>query len=345
MKAIQIILFQAKKQKVKDLCDHLSKSIETGEPFYKVAAKLPKIFTVFDVAILEMWDATGQIGRSFEIIATKEEREADLSRKIKAALIYPMTIVFVAVSMVTVIMTYVVPKIEGMYREANVNLPGITQWLIDVSHFIQNNLLLLVILIGWGIIGGMYALKNRIARKWFDTNILKIFLFGNIIKKRVLITFCEFLSTLLNSGILINKALLIVKNGIGNVYYEDEIMQIIEEIKAGKTLSSTMWSDLIERQSGDLSAPENKAALELAIRRNDFFPIELWTAVKIGEQTGTLGKMLDRVSARYNKEVDGVIKNLSAMLEPIIIMVLGVVVGTMILAIMLPFFNMVNVVK
>lgn len=161
----------------------------------------------------------------------------------------------------------------------------------------------------------------------------------------MLITFCEILSTLLSSGILINKALLIVKNGIGNVHYEDEVLKIIEEIKSGKTLSTSMGGDLMERQGTDLTIGENKAAFDLALRRSVFFPIELSTAVKIGEQTGTLGKMLEKVSSRYEKEVDNVIKNLSAMLEPVIIMILGVVVGTMILAIMLPFFNMVNVVK
>lgn len=168
----------------------------------------------------------------------------------------------------------------------------------------------------------MFALRNRAFRTKFDTKILRVFIFGNILKKRALITFCEFLATLLNSGILINKALLIVRNGIGNLSYEDEIITIIDEIKSGKTLSSAMGSDLIERKGSDLSDPENKAAFDIALRRSEFFPIELSTAVKIGEQTGTLGKMLERVSTRYDKEIDGVIKNLSAMLEPIIIMVL-----------------------
>jgi type IV pilus assembly protein PilC len=233
-----------------------------------------------------------------------------------------MTIVFVAIAMITVIMTFVIPKIEGMYKEANVNLPGITQGLIDTSHFIKDNLFLILVVFGGAVIGGMFALKNRAVRKWFDGKILHTFIFGNILRKQVLITFCEFLSTLLSAGILINKALLIVRNGIGNLSYEDEILTVIEEIKSGKTLSSTMGSDLIERKNTDLTQIENKLAFENALRRSEFFPIELGTAVKIGEQTGTLGKMLDRVSTRYNKEVDGIIKNLSAMLEPVIILVL-----------------------
>jgi type IV pilus assembly protein PilC len=177
MKALQIILFQSKKTAIKQLTEFLIRSIESGESFFRVAAKLPRVFSVFDVAILEMGDATGQIGKSFEIIATKEEREADLVRKIKSALIYPMTIIFVAIAMVTTIMTYVVPKIEGMYREANVNLPGITQGLIDVSHFIRSNLLLLVFGISGFIIGGMFALRQRHFRKWFDDKILYVFIF------------------------------------------------------------------------------------------------------------------------------------------------------------------------
>ncbi len=345
MKSLQIILFQAKKWNIRSLSEFLATSISAGEPLYAIASRLPKVFSVFDVAILEMGDATGQIGKSLEIIYEKEEKEAELGRKIRQALIYPAAIVCVAVAMITIIMTFVIPKIEGMYREANVSLPGITQVLINTSRFMRENLLYGIILFGIIMAAGLFALRDRRVKKLFDEKILWIYIFGNIMRKKILIVFWEFLSTLLGSGILINKGLLIVRNAVWNVYYEDEIDAVIEEIKAGKTLSSAMWSDLIERKSSDLSLPENKEALKLAERRNKFFPIELSTAVKIWEQTGNLAKMLERVSNRYDKEVDNIIKNISAMLEPAIIIVLGVVVGTIVMAIMLPFFNMMNVVK
>jgi len=345
MKSLQIILFQAKKWNIRSLSEFLATSISDGEPLYIIASRLPKVFSVFDVAILEMGDATGQIGKSLEIIYEKEEKEAELGRKIRQALIYPAAIVCVAVAMITIIMTFVIPKIEGMYREANVSLPRITQVLINTSRFMRENLFYGIILLGIIITTGLFALRDRRVKKLFDEKILWIFIFGNIMRKKVLIVFWEFLSTLLGSGILINKGLLIVRNAVDNAYYEDEIDAVIEEIKAGRTLSSAMWSDLIERKSSDLSIPENKEALKIAERRNKFFPIELSTAVKIWEQTGNLAKMLERVSNRYDKEVDNIIKNISAMLEPAIIIVLGVVVGTIVMAIMLPFFNMMNVVK
>ena len=345
IKALQIILFQAKNTNLKKLSEFLIISIESGESFFQISAKLPKIFNVFDVAILEMWDATGQIGKSFEIIVEKEERESELTKKIKQALIYPIAIILVAVIMIIIIMTYVIPKIEWIYKEANVNLPQLTQILIWISHFLCDNLFLIILVIGVFFIGCLVALKDRRVRKWFDTHILDIFIFGNIIQKRILITFCEFLSTLLSAGVLINKSLLIVKNGIGNIYYEDEITLIIEEIKSGKTLSTSLGSDILEKQWNNMDTWDNKIATDLSIHHSNFFPIELSTAVKIGEQTGTLGKMLERVSSRYNKEVDNIIKNISAMLEPIIIVVLWIIVGTIVLAIMLPFFNMVNVIK
>ena len=345
IRALQIGLFQAKKPNIRRLYEFLISSLESGETFFRVAARLPKVFSVFDVALLEMGDATGQIGRSLDTIFAKEEREADLRRKIKQALIYPISVIGIALGMICTIMTYVIPKIEGMYKEANVNLPALTQALIDSSRFIRGNLPILLGGIGILVFSVIFVLRDRRVKKWFDLHVLRVYLFGNILQKKTLITFCEFLAILLHAGILINKALLIVKNGIGNVAYEDEIDAILEEIKSGKTLSGSLGGNLIEYKQSNLAIPANRNALDLAIRRNEFFPIELSTAVKIGEQTGMLGRMLERISIRYDKEVENIVKNLSAMLEPAIIMILGIVVGTMILAIMLPFFNMVNVIK
>lgn len=119
-----------------------------------------------------MGDATGQIGKSLEIIYEKEEKEAELGRKIRQALIYPAAIVCVAVAMITIIMTFVIPKIEGMYREANVSLPGITQVLINTSRFMRENLLYGIILFGIIMAAGLFALRDRRVKKLFDEKIL-----------------------------------------------------------------------------------------------------------------------------------------------------------------------------
>lgn len=168
-------------------------------------------------------------------------------------------------------------------------------------------------------------------------------MYGPILRKKILVAYCEFLSSLLISGIVINKALLIVKNGLGNRYYAAEIDEILDDVKGGKPLSASMGGEYTEKRiRGEHITPAEEAKFA---RKLECFPIELSTAVKVGEQTGMLGKMLERAAKRYTREIDSLVRNLSSALEPAVIVCVGGIVGTIVLAIMMPFFNMVNVVK
>lgn len=191
------------------------------------------------------------------------------------------------------------------------------------------------------IIGFIFALRNPRFRYGFDRYILTIPIFGSLIRKKILIIFTEFLATLLNAGILINRSLSIVRTGMENTYYETEIDAIILDIKAGKTLSAALGGEYIERKIRGETIGDNEVGFK---RRIACFPIELSMSVKIGEQTGSLAHMLEKIAVRYNKDVDATIKGLSSMIEPIIIIGIGGIVGVIIMAIMLPFFNMVNVI-
>ncbi|MDQ1344309.1 MAG: hypothetical protein QG650_1029, partial [Patescibacteria group bacterium] len=321
----------------------LKREIEGGANMAKTTARLPKVFTPFDVAMFEMGEATGKIGRVLEIVTEREEKSLELSRKVKQALIYPIAIAVIAVSMIAVIMTYVVPKIEGIYREANANLPALTMAVIGMSRFLRGyGIFLLVLLFIASVIVPM-VLRNPAVRLKFDESVLRIPIFGSILRKKILVSFCEFLGSLLSSGIVINRALTIVKAGVGNRYYEAEIEAMLQDVKTGKPLSSCMGGEYTERKIRGEKIPADEETRYL--RKIECFPIELSTAVKVGESTGTLAKMLDKASGRYNREIDSLVKNLSSMLEPVVIVGVGGIVGTIVLAIMLPFFNMVNVIR
>lgn len=166
------------------------------------------------------------------------------------------------------------------------------------------------------IAGFLFALRNPRFRYEFDRRILSFPIFGNILRKKILIVFTEFLATLLNAGILINRSLSIVRTGMDNKYYEREIDAILSDIKAGKTLSSALGGEYIERKIRGEVIGKDEVGFK---RRVDCFPIELSMSVKIGEQTGSLARMLEKMAVRYNKEVDVTIKGLSSMIEPIII--------------------------
>lgn len=180
----------------------------------KTASELPGVFSTFDVAMFEMGEATGKIGKVLEIVTEREEKSLELNRKVRQALIYPVAIAVVAVAMIAVIMTYVVPKIEGIYREAHANLPALTTAVIWTSRFLRGYGILLLV---FGFLAAMtvpIALKKPAIRMQFDEMILRIPVFGTILRKKILVSYCEFLASLLTSGIVINRALGIVKSGL-----------------------------------------------------------------------------------------------------------------------------------
>ena len=340
IQALDIIAFQSKNKKIDKVLEIMKSYISAGENFFKVALKLQSVFNVFDAAMIEAWEATWQVWKAFEIIVQKEEKEYDLKKKVKQALIYPIAIVIVTFAMLTVIMTYVIPKIKWIYKDANVNLPGLTSAIIDISDFFVANIVFIIITILVLILIVMQAYKKVPKFKFeVDKNVLRIPIFWEIIKKKILVHFADFLSILLLSGITINKSLLIIKNAMDNSYYSKEVENILEKVKAWMTISSAMWVEVLESVKKEWKKEQRKVKLSPA------FPIEMSTSVKIWEQTWSLARMLQKTSTRYTKEIDNIVKNLSTLLEPIIIVVIWVIVWTIIMAILLPFLNMANVVK
>lgn len=343
IRSLQIIYFQSQNPRLQKISLFLKKKLESGGNIAKTAGEIPEVFSAFDVAMFEMGEATGKIGEAIEIVTEREEKGLELSRKVRQALIYPAAIAAIATAMIAIIMTYVVPKIEGIYREANANLPLITTVVIAMSRFLRDYGAAVVLASVAAGAGFLLALKDPRFRMRFDEAVLRLPVFGGIMRKKILVSYCEFLSSLLLSGIVINRALAIVRNGLGNRYYESMLDAMLEDVKTGRPLSSSMGGEYTERKirgesMGTAEEREFKKKIEC-------FPIELSTAVKVGEQTGTLARMLAKSGKRYGREIDALVKNLSSMLEPIVIVGVGGIVGTIVLAIMLPFFNMANVVR
>lgn len=278
VRALQIIYFQSQDKHIQEMSMYFKTSIEAGQGIVQVATSLPKVFSSFDCAMFEMGDATGKIGQVVMLIVEREEKQMDLESKIKQALIYPFSIVLVAIAMIVTIMVYVVPKIEKIYRESHVNLPPLTQAIINMSHGIRDYgfFILAFFLFSAGL--WVMALKNPKIRYEYDKRLFLIPIFGSLFRKKILIIWTEFLATLLSSGILINRSLSIVRTGMENTYYEKEIDQILSEIKIGKSLSAALGGEYIEKKIRGESLGNEESFFK---QRIDCFPIELSMAVKI----------------------------------------------------------------
>lgn len=326
--SFKIMSYQVKNKKLKTIITDSLANLSKWKNLQQIFSLFPKTFNSFDISIIQMWEATWELDKSIEIIKVKEVKNKELKWKIIWSLIYPIIIVTLSIAMIFVFMIYVIPRIEWMYADAKVNLPDLTQFVINSSEFIQVNLVLILAWL-WLFILIMKLLKtSKFTKIYWDNFILRIPIFGILIKKWILAIFTNSLWTLLEKWVIINKALEISSKSLENSYYEKKMREIISEISRWKTLSSLMWINEIKNW-----------------KENFYFPIELSSIVRIWEQTWKLPSLLQKISKKFNKEIDNITSNLSTAIEPIVIIVVWLIVWTLIMAIMLPFFNMVNVIQ
>lgn len=325
--SLNIIFHQTKNEKIKEFLKDILTNINKWIPLKDSLKNYNNVFSQFDISIIEMWEVTWKLWDSIDIIRDKEEKNHDIKTKIKWALTYPIIIIILSIWMILTFMLYVIPKIQKMYKDAKVNLPDLTQFVIDISKFLQKNILELSFGVILLIILFITFKNHKKTKIIFDKYVLKLPLFWWLIRKKILSIFCRTLWTLLSNWILINKSLEIAKTTVENSYYEKEIDKVIKWVSAWTQLSKLMWIELLDKN-----------------KESDYFPIELASVVKIWEETWNLSKLLIKISYKFSKELDNVVKNLQTAIEPVVIIWVWIIIWTLIMAIMLPFFNMVNVI-
>lgn len=325
--SLSILLFQTKNKDIKYVLETTLKDISKWKKLEDCLKNFPKSFNNFDIYMVRMWEVTGKVAQALETIKEREEKNAELKTKVIWALIYPAIIVSLSIAMIIGFMLFVIPRVQKMYADAKVSLPDLTQNVIDASVFLQENYILLMALLIITIVWIMTFKKHPVTQIYYDYLVLKIPIFWPLMRKKILAIFSHTLGTLLQNGIMINEALDITKKSLDNTYYEKRIEHIWEELSEWIALSESMW---IKKLKDSLEDP--------------YFPLELASIVKIWEQTGKLPNLLIKISQKFNKEIDIIVKWLSTAIEPIVIIAVWAIVGTMVMAILLPFFNMVNVV-
>ena len=325
--SFKIIMYQTRDKKMKLLYKTMVENLNKWDSLKDIFSKYKNIFNIFDLSIIEMWELTWKLWDSIETIKIKEEKSKELKSKIIWALIYPIVIIALSIGMILVFMIYVIPKITDMYKDAKVNLPKLTETVIDISNFLQKNVFEIIALFILFIVIFITFKNHKKTKIYFDKAILHLPIFWPLIQKKILSLFTSSLAILLNSWVIINKSLEISSRALDNDYYEKALRKVIKDVSMWKTLSSCMWID--EIQTG---------------KQNFLFPIELASVVKIWEETWKLSYLLKRISWKYTKEIDELVKWMQTAIEPIVIVVVWWIIWTLIMAIMLPFFNMVNVI-
>jgi len=306
--------------KMRELMLAIAADIEAGTSLSAALAKYPKYFDELYVSLVATGEQSGKLEDLLHRVATYKEKTEELKRKVKKALMYPAAVVVAAIAVTTILMVFVIPKFKGFYADFGATLPAFTRWVIAISDSMTHiGWLYLLIIIG--IIVGIVAGRRRSPafHRFQDRMMLKIPVIGMIMKKSAVARFARTLSIVQAAGVPMVEGLVTVANATGNVIYQEAVLRVSKQVATGQRIARAM-------------------------DETNVFPGVVTQMISIGEESGEIDKMASKVAEFYEIEVDTLVDGLSQLLEPLIMAVLGVVVGALVIAMYLPIFNLGNVV-
>lgn len=320
VQAIEMIGKGHDKEKMRELMNELYGEVSAGSPLADTLRKHPQYFDDLYCDLVASGEMSGSLDSIYDRIALYKEKAEALKAKIKKALTYPTIVVLVCIVVTAILLLYVVPSFEEIFQNFGAELPAFTQLVIGLSNWLQAYFLAILgslILGGWGF--KQLHLRYKSVRDKSDTLLLKLPIVGLILNKAAVARYARTLSTTFAAGVPLIDALDSAAGASGNAVYRDAILSIKQEVAAG-------------------------IQLNVAMRLTNQFPDMVNQMVAIGEEAGALDDMLAKVANIYEAEVDDLVDNLSAMLEPLIMVVLGTIVGGLIVSMYLPIFQMGQVV-
>ncbi|MDD4530093.1 MAG: type II secretion system F family protein [Candidatus Gracilibacteria bacterium] len=329
--ALGIAEKQIHNAKLRLIVGEMRSNLNYGLSLSDTLKQFKKYFDPMIIALVEVGEKTGSLPRVLTELEATLLESIEIKAKIKGAMIYPVILVTLAISMVIFMLTFVLPKVTDSFIKSDVPIPGLTQAVMNISSFLIGHGVLLFFLLIVSVVGGYFLSKTRVGQLFFHYIKLKIPVFGHIEKQNNIIFFINSLSLLLNSGVLMLEALETTANIVPNIYYKRDVIRIKNEVETGIKLSNAMG----------LTVGNNKDFIFI----NSLFSEELVHMVSVGEETGTISKNIQKVGINYTKELKRYIANLMTALEPFIIVFIGALIGTIIIAIMLPFFSLTKVVQ
>jgi len=319
--SLSVLIAQTKNQLLKQTLAQIREQVNEGKSLTQGMLNFPRIFPPFYVNMIRAGESSGTINLVLERLADFSENQQALMSKIRSALAYPIIMLFIGSAVIFLLMTFVVPKITGIFTDMHQTLPLITVVLIGISNFLKSFWWLILILLAAAIAAFKYMTTGTEAgKRLWDTAKLKIPVWGQVNRKIAIARFCRTLATLLQSGVPLLSSMEIVRNVVNNILIGEAISKASKDVEEGKGLSGPLT------QSG-------------------LFPPMVTEMVAVGEQSGTLEKMLNRVATAYETESQSDIMVMTSLLEPLMILVMGLVVGFIVISILLPIFEMNQLVR
>jgi type IV pilus assembly protein PilC len=317
LRGLRVLEKQERNAALKRILGELATSIEGGSTFSEALAQHPKVFNRLFVNMVKAGELGGVLEVVLKRLAEFSEKAQKIKGKVKAALFYPVAVLIVAVGIMILLMTFVVPKFKDVFGGMGITLPGFTVFVLAVSDLIKNNILGTMGALAVLVVIFLLFIKTKFGRHVWDKFKLKMPPTGQVVTKVSISRFTRTLGTLVSSGVPILQALTIVKETAGNVILANAVAKVHESVKEGETITAPLEASRV-------------------------FPPMVISMVDVGEQTGALPEMLLKIADNYDEEVDNAVAAMTSLLEPIMIVFLAVIVGSIVIAMFLPLIAMIT---
>jgi type IV pilus assembly protein PilC len=320
VQAFEIVGNGSEKPSMQKLVLDVKAEVEGGTSLHEALGKHPLYFDDLYVNLVEAGEHAGALETLLDKIATYKEKTEALKKKVKKALFYPAAVLAVAVIVTVVLLIFVIPQFESLYKGFGADLPAFTQAVINLSRFVQNNGVYIAIAAGVAVYAFIYFKKrSKALREFRDRASLNVPVIGPILNKSAIARYARTLSTMFSAGVPLVEALDSVAGATGNIVYEKAVLKMRDEVSTGQRLQRSMEA-------------------------TGLFPNMVNQMIAVGEESGSLDEMSAKVATFYEAEVDNAVDAMSSLLEPLIMAILGVLVGSLVIAMYLPIFKLGSVV-
>lgn len=314
-RALSVIDRQSKNPRLKGVMSDIRDRIQKGEQFNEALAKHGDIFDNLYVAMVKAGEESGGLSDTLKVLSVQMERSSSLKKKIKGAMMYPSIVLIIMVIIGVLMMIFVMPSITGTFKKLDVDLPATTEALIAMSDFMVAHTLLVLVGMVSAIVGFIYFLKTKLGKIIFHWLIIRLPVIGTMVKETNAARTARTLSALLVSGVDVIRALNITEEVVQNIYYKPIIREAANNVEKGTPLS------------------------DVFIKNTKMYPVFVGEMILVGEETGQIGDMLGQLAVFYETEVEQKTKDLSTIIEPMLMVVIGGTVGVFALAMIAPIYS------
>ncbi|MDP2736965.1 MAG: type II secretion system F family protein, partial [bacterium] len=315
VQALKVLVDQTSNLTLKMVISEVADEVDAGTTLSEALGKRVNIFSNFYVSVIRSGETSGKLDEVLSYLADEMEKDYDMMSKVKGAMIYPAFVLSSLVVVGVVMMIFVVPKLTGILTESGAELPITTRILIGTSGFMQKYWWLILIMVVGIVAAFKWYIKRPQGRRQLDYIKLRLPIFGHLFQLIYLVRFTRSMNTLIVGGVTIDNSLKVAAEVVGNKIYQELIEETIKEVEDGNSISSVFMNSKV-------------------------IPKMVSQMLNIGEKTGKMDIILERITNFYSREISNMVANLMTLMEPIIMVIMGVAVGMMVAAIILPMYNL-----